>query len=133
MRATFGAQKLREKADETGVIESLPMSFIVRAYYTRVANLNDGSMGNRAPRRDAAANAAADGKYYIAQSTCNFTFYANDINEHTGLNNVLVDKQVTGVAYYNVIGQKSDTPFDGMNIVVTSYSDGTTRTAKVIK
>lgn len=132
VRATFGAQKLREKADETGVIESLPMSFIVRAYYTRVANLNDGSMGNRAPRRDAAANTAADGKYYIAQSTCDFTFYANDINEHTGLNNVLVDKQVTGVAYYNVIGQKSDTPFDGMNIVVTSYSDGTTRTAKVI-
>lgn len=133
VRATFGAQKLREKAEETGVIESLPMSFIVRAYYTRVANLNDNAMGNRAPRRDAAANAAADGKYYIAESTCDFTFYANDVNEHTGLNNVLVDKQVTGVAYYNVIGQKSDTPFDGMNIVVTSYSDGTTSTTKVIK
>jgi len=27
----------------------------------------------------------------------------------------------------------SDKPFDGMNIVVTSYTDGTTSTAKVMK
>ena len=127
MRATFGAQKLRTEANETGTIDQLPMQFIVRAYYTREANLPG------AGTRDAAANAAADGKYYIAEATCDFTFYANDTNNHTGLNSVIVDRSVTGVTYYNMMGQASDSPFDGMNIIVTRYSDGTTSTAKVIK
>lgn len=127
VRATFGAQKLRTEAGETGTIEQLPMHFIVRAYYTREANLTS------AGTRDAAANAAADGKYYIAEATCDFTFYANDTNNHTGVNSVIVDRSVTSVTYYNMMGQASDRPFDGMNIIVTRYSDGTTSTAKVIK
>ena len=30
-------------------------------------------------------------------------------------------------------GMTSDKPFDGVNVVVTTYDDGTTSTAKVIK
>jgi len=33
--------------------------------------------------------------------------------------------------YYNVMGQQSSKPFDGINIVVKRYSDGTTSSTKV--
>ena len=39
----------------------------------------------------------------------------------------------TGVKYVNAMGQVSDRPFKGVNIVVTTNADGTTTTAKVIK
>ena len=42
-------------------------------------------------------------------------------------------KAVAGVRYYNLSGQSSDKPFDGINIVVTTHTDGTTTSAKVIK
>lgn len=42
-------------------------------------------------------------------------------------------KRVSNKVYYNLTGQRSDKPFSGMNIVVTTYTDGTTSTAKVIK
>ena len=37
------------------------------------------------------------------------------------------------VKYVNVIGQTSDKPFDGLNIVVTRYSNGTISTLKVMR
>ena len=37
------------------------------------------------------------------------------------------------VMYVNVMGQTSDKPFDGLNIIVTRYSNGTITTTKVIK
>ena len=40
--------------------------------------------------------------------------------------------EVMSVRYYNVMGMASDKPFNGLNIVVTRYSDGTTATMKVI-
>ena len=39
-------------------------------------------------------------------------------------------KQVAGVKYYNVAGIESERPFEGVNIVVTRYSDGSTSTVK---
>jgi hypothetical protein len=41
--------------------------------------------------------------------------------------------QVAGVKYVNMAGMTSDKPFDGVNVVVTTFNDGTTSTAKVIK
>ena len=35
--------------------------------------------------------------------------------------------------YYNMQGVRSDKPFDGINIVVTRYMDGTTTTTKVVR
>lgn len=43
------------------------------------------------------------------------------------------DKQIAAVRYINMAGQESETPFDGLNIVVTTYTDGTTSTAKVLR
>ena len=55
------------------------------------------------------------------------------VNDNTGVENINADKQVAGVRYINVAGQESDTPFTGVNIVVTTYTDGTTSTVKVVK
>ena len=42
------------------------------------------------------------------------------------------DRQVVGVTYVNPMGMTSDRPFEGMNIIVTRYSDGSCRTSKVM-
>ncbi len=41
--------------------------------------------------------------------------------------------EVVSTTYYNAQGIQSDKPFDGLNIVVTRYSNGTTSTTKVIR
>ena len=45
----------------------------------------------------------------------------------------LSEKTINNVKYYNVAGMESNVPFDGVNIKVTTYNDGTTNTCKVIK
>ena len=42
-------------------------------------------------------------------------------------------KQVVDVQYVNALGMQSKEPFDGVNIVVTRYSDGSFTTTKVVK
>ncbi|MBQ2563360.1 MAG: hypothetical protein II559_08110 [Muribaculaceae bacterium] len=51
----------------------------------------------------------------------------------TGTSKLLVEPKVTSVKYYNLMGVESDAPFKGVNIVVTSYDNGTRSTSKVIK
>ena len=50
----------------------------------------------------------------------------------TGINDV-TGKAVAGVKYYNVAGIESDRPFEGVNIIVTTYTDGSRSSAKVLK
>ena len=42
-------------------------------------------------------------------------------------------KTVAGVKYVNIAGMESNVPFDGVNIVVTTFTDGTVSTTKVVK
>ena len=56
-----------------------------------------------------------------------------DNNVVTGVENLNGDKSVVNVQYVNVAGQISNTPFQGVNMVVTRYADGSTVTTKVIK
>ena len=51
----------------------------------------------------------------------------------SGVEDLMAGKPVASTRYVNVAGQMSDKPFSGMNIVVTTYNDGTTSTTKVIK
>ena len=39
---------------------------------------------------------------------------------------------VVSVTYVNPLGMTSDRPFEGVNIIVTRYSDGSSRTSKVM-
>ena len=50
----------------------------------------------------------------------------------SGVNDIKVN-DVVAVKYVNAQGMVSATPFDGINIMVTTLSNGTTKTAKVIK
>lgn len=52
---------------------------------------------------------------------------------HTGVNGIDVSKSVKSVRYYNVAGLQSTMPFNGVNIVVTTYDDGTQSVVKVIR
>lgn len=56
-----------------------------------------------------------------------------ELDNVTGVNGVNAGKTVASVKYYNVAGQAADKAFQGVNIVVTTYTDGTTQTVKVIK
>lgn len=55
------------------------------------------------------------------------------VSEGSGIEQVTTSKEVANVRYINVAGQESETPFSGVNIVVTTYTDGTTSTVKVMK
>ena len=48
----------------------------------------------------------------------------------TAVNNVEASKEATSVRYINMQGMSSNKPFAGMNVVVTTYSDGSRTTTK---
>ena len=50
----------------------------------------------------------------------------------TGIDNV-ASKNVAGIKYYNLSGVESDVPFQGVNIEVTTYTDGSRTTRKIMK
>lgn len=64
----------------------------------------------------------------------NYILYPVAVNTNlpTGVTDVYA-KTVAGVKYVNVAGMESNTPFDGVNIKVTTYTDGTHSAVKVIK
>lgn len=51
----------------------------------------------------------------------------------TGISNIASDAQVAGVTYVNMLGYESTTPFKGINLVVTHYTNGTTRVSKELR
>ena len=51
----------------------------------------------------------------------------------TAVSDVKGQRQVAGITYCDLSGHMSNSPFDGINIVVTRYTDGTTFTSKVVK
>ncbi len=51
----------------------------------------------------------------------------------TAVEDVNGKKVVDSVRYYNLMGQESKSPFEGINIVVTRYTDGSSSTAKVLR
>ena len=51
----------------------------------------------------------------------------------TAITRVGTEAQPVSVEYVNIAGVRSSKPWQGVNIVVTRYSDGTTTTAKVVK
>ena len=71
----------------------------------------------------------------VAPST-KFVVYPLDLDDKkvaTGVNDVNSAKEVKGVSYFNMMGVESAQPFEGVNIMVTTYTDGTSSTAKVLR
>ena len=55
------------------------------------------------------------------------------VDPESAVENISAGKAVAGVKYYNVAGQAADKAFDGVNVVVTTYVDGTQSVVKVVK
>lgn len=67
----------------------------------------------------------------------NYEVYPTDLDPQepiiTAINGVVVNGNVKSVKYVNVAGIVSDVPFQGVNIVVTEYTDGSRTTTKMLK
>lgn len=69
----------------------------------------------------------------VADNESDIVWYEIKPYEQTAVDNVNMGKTVKSVRYYNLAGMQSSKPFSGMNIVETTYNDGTKTTVKVIK
>ena len=90
-----------------------------------------GMFAGRAPKKAwGPQSATATGEYVVVP------LYLTGVTPNpnpTGVTEVGTAKTVKGVHYYNVAGQVSSTPFEGLNIVVTDYTDGTHSATKVLR
>ena len=59
--------------------------------------------------------------------------FAIDVNSTSGVNEQIAGKTVARVDYYNLAGQQIDRPEAGVTLVVTTYTDGTRTTAKIVR
>ena len=55
------------------------------------------------------------------------------VNNVTTVNELVAGKTIERVEYFNIAGQQLTKPAAGVNIVVTTYADGTRTTAKIIQ
>ena len=108
-KGTFGAVDVKGSSSITEV----PLEIVVRVYFTKTSGSKSDAQ-----------------KYYIAETTVPAKL-TSDIP--TAINGVEVMSNVVSKKYYNGAGIESDTPFQGVNIVVTRYSDGSTTTTKILK
>ncbi|MBQ9466814.1 MAG: hypothetical protein IJU62_07540 [Muribaculaceae bacterium] len=83
-----------------------------------------GTVNPRAPRKIKASDENALSNVYVS-------VVGDPVA--TGVSDIAVDADVVSVKYVNVAGQVSAQPFDGINVVVTTYVDGTTKAVKVVK
>ena len=110
---TFGASDVSEDGN-------LDVTYIVRLYAKPEAS-------NTSARARATTPILAK-EYYIGEATITVSF---EENTPTGLFDFVSEtKTPVRVQYVNMLGQKSDTPFSGMNVVITTYTDGSHSTAK---
>ena len=60
----------------------------------------------------------------------------NDMGNVTTVKEVIANattaRTITSVRYYNLMGVESDKPFDGINIKVITFSDGSRTSRKIL-
>lgn len=69
----------------------------------------------------------------VACQTVLMNSFTIGVNSTTSVNELNGAKTVAGVDYFNLAGQQIDRPGSGVTLVVTTYTDGTRSTTKVIK
>ncbi|MBR5101914.1 MAG: hypothetical protein IK092_02175 [Muribaculaceae bacterium] len=89
--------------------------------------MKKASTGSGAPRRVEADNSVKSSDYTV------YMLNSNRSEIPTGITGAKTDAKVVSVKYVNPMGIESDKPFEGINIVVTRYDNGTTSTSKVLK
>jgi len=97
------------------------------ALSTSDAYVFDAIVKENVPVISAPARVAAQSRYTI------FPLNINRSNPVTAVSSVSEAAAVERVIYYNLQGQSSAKPHEGVNIVKTVYTDGSTRVDKVVK
>ena len=95
------------------------MEVVVRFYYIE----EGGAVGHEFNSQSRAMTGPAG---YAAQG-------AKSPGQLTAVNEIFGQGEIVSVTYVNPQGMQSDSPFEGLNIVVTRYSDGRVTTTKVLK
>ena len=72
------------------------------------------------------------GHYLLNDNTGVYTLSLRS-NVVTGVDDVDAAKEVAGVTYFNLNGQQAAEPFSGVNVKVTTYTDGTKQSVKMVK
>lgn len=72
------------------------------------------------------------GHYLLNDDTGVYTLSLRS-NVVTGVDDVDAAKEVAGVTYFNLNGQQAAEPFSGVNVKVTTYTDGTKQSVKMVK
>lgn len=55
------------------------------------------------------------------------------VNNASAVNELATGKSIAKVEYFNLAGQQMERPADGVTLVVTSYTDGTRTTSKILR
>ena len=90
-------------------------------------------------RAAAPADPTAGGKMYMynmrySDKSGSKTTVLDDLPVSTDvIETIAGDKAVKEVKYVNLLGVESNEPFQGVNVVVTTYDDGTKASQKVVK
>ena len=100
---------------------------VSNALSTSDAYVFDAIVKENVPVISAPARVAAQSRYTI------FPLNINRSNPVTAVSSVSEAATVERVIYYNLQGQSSAEPHEGVNIVKTVYTDGSTRVDKVVK
>lgn len=104
------------------VNQELSTTYYVRAYL----RYPDGTTLNGRKR------ATADVHHYLADQASLEVKFDNQVV--TGIDGVSSARRVQRVTYVNALGMHSDVPFSGVNVVITTYSDGSvTKVKKIMK
>ena len=98
-----------DNALDFGALTDASIKFLVRFYYVKVGQ-----------------NASEKPMYYVVEQLIDWN------NNETAINEIS-DNRIISKTYYNSLGVASQTPFNGVNIVITRYSDGTTKSAKIVR
>lgn len=98
------------------------LTIVVRFYYL-VEGFDASAPENLVPNRDGGSDPAGYGS-----EGQGFT-----PGPATGVKEMVINGIIESVTYVNAQGMQSDKPFDGLNIVITRYSNGVTTTTKLMK
>ena len=111
-----GTTDIIQGEGEAMSINKNDLTILVRFYY--IVEGFDASMPSRGEGEDPAGYGVEGG---------------GDPSPWTAISDVIYNATVESVTYVNTLGMTSDKPFDGVNIVITRYSNGMTTTSKVVR
>ena len=100
------------------------VEFIIRFYYKKT--VTEGAPSSKRSNRE--GDEEDEGEVYYVVDT-----RGNGSGIVTGIESVYSLNEVVSRTYVNAQGMQSDNPFDGVNIVIIRYRDGSTTTTKVIR